>query len=218
MSAGGTYYAYGGDSRAVQDQLRNVQKIQANRSAFAAILDDGSVVSWGTACMGGNSTAVQQQLKKVQQIHASEGAFAAILGDGSVVTWGDPDAGGDSSAVQSQLKNVQQIEASSRAFAASLADGSVVTWGDAYYGGGPSSAMQHRLNNAKVDRSSLRQQNGERWRARLATGTGYAASTDDRLILSGSKGPPNKGFRQQTCKLAWWLYRHYRVQGVKVKA
>ena len=37
--------AYGGDSSAVQSQLKNVQQISACRhGAFAAILDDGSVV------------------------------------------------------------------------------------------------------------------------------------------------------------------------------
>ena len=37
----------GGDSSAVQDQLKGVQQIQATGSAFAAILADGSVVTWG---------------------------------------------------------------------------------------------------------------------------------------------------------------------------
>ena len=31
---------YGGDSSAVQSQLKNVQQIQASGAAFAAILDD----------------------------------------------------------------------------------------------------------------------------------------------------------------------------------
>ena len=74
--------------------------------AFAALLGDGSVVTWGIAGNGGDSSAVQEQLKNVQQIQASSGAFAAILGDGSVVTWGHADYGGDSSAVQDQLRNV----------------------------------------------------------------------------------------------------------------
>ena len=37
----------GGDSSAVQDQLRSAQQVQATGSAFAAILADGSVVAWG---------------------------------------------------------------------------------------------------------------------------------------------------------------------------
>ena len=112
----------------------NTVQVQATSSAFAAILDDGSVVTWG-AGPAGDSAAVQTQLKTVQQISACRhGALAAILDDGSVVTWGHAEFGGDSSAVQTQLKNVQQIQASHSAFAAILADGSVVTWGDAGYG------------------------------------------------------------------------------------
>ena len=107
---------YGGDSRAVQEQLKNVQQIQSSpgyfEGAFAAIRGDGSVVTWGSARGGGDSSAVQHQLKNVQQIQASRSAFAALLGDGSVVTWGiqryGGDSGGDSRAVQDRLKNVQQ--------------------------------------------------------------------------------------------------------------
>lgn len=39
----------GGDSSEVQDQLRNVQSIYATNKAFAAILADGTVVTWGDA-------------------------------------------------------------------------------------------------------------------------------------------------------------------------
>ena len=38
---------YGGDSSEVQDRLKGVQQVQANDRAFAAILADGSVVTWG---------------------------------------------------------------------------------------------------------------------------------------------------------------------------
>ncbi|CAE6969790.1 Fkrp, partial [Symbiodinium sp. KB8] len=121
--------AYGGDSSAVQDQLKTVQHIQATREAFAAILSSGSVVTWGDARNGGDSSAVQDQLKSVQKIQATSCAFAAILDDGCVVTWGDDYGGGDSSAVRDQLTTVQQIQASNTAFAAIRGDGSVVTWG-----------------------------------------------------------------------------------------
>ena len=72
---------------------------------FAAILEDGSVVSWGNRNAGGDSSKVQDKLRGVQQIQATGGAFAAILGDGSVVTWGNLTAGGDSSEVQDQLRS-----------------------------------------------------------------------------------------------------------------
>ena len=76
---------FGGDSSAVQDQLRVVQQIQARNHAFAAILADESVVTWGHPVHGGGSSAVRDQLRGVQQIQATVAAFAAILADGSVV-------------------------------------------------------------------------------------------------------------------------------------
>ena len=77
----------------MQGQLKGVQQIQASYGAFAAILANGSVVTWGHEDSGGDSGAVQDQLKGVQQIQASYGAFAAILANGSVVTWGDDVSG-----------------------------------------------------------------------------------------------------------------------------
>ena len=88
----------GGDSRAVQVKLKNVQQIQSFGRGFAVILGDGSVVTWGTAGSGSDSSAVQDQLKSVQQIQAPRRAFAAILA-----------TGGDSSTVRGRLTNVKQI-------------------------------------------------------------------------------------------------------------
>ena len=70
----------------MQDQLKGVQQIQASKGAFAAVLTDGTVVTWGNEDQGGDSRAVQDQLQVVQHIRASSRAFAAMLADGSVVT------------------------------------------------------------------------------------------------------------------------------------
>ena len=61
----------------MQDQLKNVKQIQATCNAFAAILGDGSVVTWGEAEYGGDSSDVRHQLRMVQQVQASDSAFAA---------------------------------------------------------------------------------------------------------------------------------------------
>ena len=53
----------GGDSSAVQDQLRNVQQVHSTSGAFAAILADGSVVTWGHP--GSDSSAMQDKLTEV---------------------------------------------------------------------------------------------------------------------------------------------------------
>ena len=103
MVAWGHAY-YGGDSSAVQERLKNVQQIQASGHAFAAILGDGSVVTWGDGGLGGlrqmrqiqtsreagggSGNTVQDQLQNVHQIQSSDGAFAAVQTTGSLVTWG----------------------------------------------------------------------------------------------------------------------------------
>ena len=69
----------GGDSSGVQDQLRNVQQIQATQRAFAAILANISVVTWGNPECGGESSGVQDRIKNVQQVQATDRAFVASL-------------------------------------------------------------------------------------------------------------------------------------------
>ena len=97
---------WGGDSSAIEHQLKSVQEVQATSRAFAAVLADGSVVTWGNPHFGGDSSAVQDQLRGVQQVQATEQAFAAILANGSVVAWGSPDGGGDCFAVRDLIAPV----------------------------------------------------------------------------------------------------------------
>ena len=147
----------GGDSTLSEVGLRtgdcltlHIGRVQigvGRNNCFAAMLGDGSVVTWGNADCGGDSSVVREQLKNVQQIQATMYAFAAILADGSVVTWDNADCGGGS-VVREQLKNVQQIQATELAFGAILGDGSVVTWGDADCGG-DSSVVREQLKNVQ---------------------------------------------------------------------
>ena len=54
----------------------------SSEGAFAAILGDGSVVTWGLAACGGDCSAVQGQLKNVQQIQAGDVALLPFLPTG----------------------------------------------------------------------------------------------------------------------------------------
>ena len=82
---------YGGNSLDVQSQLDNVIDIFSTWGAFAALKQDGSVVTWGSKRHGGDSTAAQGDLQaNVAHIYSSSVAFAAVKKDGSIVTWGDP--------------------------------------------------------------------------------------------------------------------------------
>ena len=76
-----------GDILHLQMQPITIRATAFRAGAFAVVLGDGSVVTWGSAHFGGDSSAVQDQLKNVQLVQASWRAFAAILADGSMVTW-----------------------------------------------------------------------------------------------------------------------------------
>eukprot|EP00931_Biecheleriopsis_adriatica_P106663 TRINITY_DN81067_c0_g1_i1.p1 TRINITY_DN81067_c0_g1~~TRINITY_DN81067_c0_g1_i1.p1 ORF type:complete len:651 (-),score=108.21 TRINITY_DN81067_c0_g1_i1:67-2019(-) len=129
----------GGDCSAVQEQLVDVQCINATFNAYAALKADGSVVAWGSEWFGGGEsfTEVQSQLVDVQSIHATDKAFAALKAGGTVVSWGAREGPWAESLQKAQLLliNVQQIFSTTNAFAALKADGTVVAWGDWKYGG-----------------------------------------------------------------------------------
>lgn len=67
----------------MEDRLKKVCALASTGWAFAALLSDGSVLTWGDPYFGGDCSEVQEKLKTVQEIHSSSYAFAAILDDGS---------------------------------------------------------------------------------------------------------------------------------------
>jgi uncharacterized repeat protein (TIGR02059 family) len=119
---------------------RTTQEVK-NPTAFAALKEDGSVITWGDSWYGGDSSNVSGQLQSgVAQIFSNKYSFAALKEDGSVITWGDPNKGGDSSSVSNALQSgVSQVFSTGRAFAALKEDGSVITLGDSDWGGDSSS-------------------------------------------------------------------------------
>ncbi|MCI9700499.1 tandem-95 repeat protein [Vibrio parahaemolyticus] len=109
-----------------------VKEIFANRQAFAALKNDGSVVTWGGG-FGQDSSSVDLS-SGVRTIYSNLVAFAAVKSDGSVVTWGQGVGGGDSSSVDFS-SGVKEIYSSNYSFAALKNDGSMVAWKNAAEGG-----------------------------------------------------------------------------------
>lgn len=125
---------------------------KANQGAFAALRQDGSVLTWGNKEMGGDSSSVSNSLAtNVTDIFSSPQAFAALKLDGSVVAWGQSSDGGDvtyPSDVRAKLTSgVIDIFSTGNnngaAFAALKTNGSVVTWGDPGSGGDSSSVSNN---------------------------------------------------------------------------
>ena len=112
--------------------LDNIQSIKTTERAFASLLFNHSVVSWGDADFGGSISA---QINNVQTLWSTGSAFAALRFDGSVACWGNSTSGGDCTAAQSDLVSVRKIFNTRYAFAAIKTGGSVVAWGNAGAGG-----------------------------------------------------------------------------------
>ncbi|WP_297484139.1 hypothetical protein, partial [Sulfurimonas sp.] len=121
----------------------------ANEKAFAALKNDGTVVTWGDSDTGGYSNNLNTELINVKAIYSTQYGFAALKNDGSLVTWGRNSSGEDSSSVSGQLINVKAIYSTYLAFAALKNDGTVVTWGDSA-SGADSSSVSDQLTNIKA--------------------------------------------------------------------
>ena len=99
---------------------KEVKTIVSTDKAFAALLKDGSVITWGDSSAGGDSSSVSSKLimgetnsSAVTSLSSSSGAFSAVKADGSVVTWGNSDLGGDSSGIDFSANKVQGMSGAS---------------------------------------------------------------------------------------------------------
>ena len=102
-----------GNYNKVKSELtRVVGHVVGTSQAFAALKEDGSVVTWGHAASGGNSNDPRNQLTGgVRHVVGNVRVFAEVKEDGSVVTWESPYHGGDSETVTSELSGVLQMKA-----------------------------------------------------------------------------------------------------------
>jgi alpha-tubulin suppressor-like RCC1 family protein len=119
-----------------------VRQIFSCGDGFAAVLADGSAISWRSRDQWLTIDANSEETR-IKTISSTNYAFAALRENGSVSTWGDSYSGGHSSHLSEKLsQGVRDIYSSLRAFAALKSDGSVVTWGDELYGGSSISVSQ----------------------------------------------------------------------------
>ena len=136
------YAVLEGDAKVVRiDTGATVQRVaalQCTAEAWAALLEDGSVVTWGDPAYGGDKNWAEPELRDVIEIQATDRAFAALMRDGSVSAWGHEDYGGGTPLEYGGdefVSGVSCIQSNSSAFAAVMRDGTVCAWGDRDCGG-----------------------------------------------------------------------------------
>ncbi|WP_299270909.1 hypothetical protein [uncultured Psychrosphaera sp.] len=177
----------------VADKLtNNITYIYSNAAAFAALKNDGSVVTWGSLNSGGGSTingrdSVAAKLtNNVTKIYSTLHAFAALKSDGSVVTWGDSSYGG-SSPSNLLSGNVIDIYTNENVFVALKSDGSVVTWGNAENGG--DKGIYSYINNETILSGDVTNELSSNIVNILSTNKFFAAvKTDGSVIFWGTVG------------------------------
>ena len=100
--------------------MKRVEKIYSTDGAFAVLVLDGTVVTWGDKRYGGDSRNVQVALGRVDKIYSTLSAFAEVEEIGTVVTWGEQRYGGDSKSVQVICRRDEKIYSTGFAFAAAF--------------------------------------------------------------------------------------------------
>jgi hypothetical protein len=107
-----------------------IKAVTMTGRSFAAVRNDGSVVTWGQAGGGGDSSMVELELADgVVRVVATFGAFAAIKENGRVVTWGFPAYGGNAHMHDAALRDVVDVVASRDSFVALTRGGRALVWG-----------------------------------------------------------------------------------------
>eukprot|EP01059_Diplonema_ambulator_P014936 TRINITY_DN25972_c0_g1_i1.p1 TRINITY_DN25972_c0_g1~~TRINITY_DN25972_c0_g1_i1.p1 ORF type:complete len:501 (+),score=9.37 TRINITY_DN25972_c0_g1_i1:57-1505(+) len=91
VSWGGLYNSRLSDTSTVAGLHSNIMDITTQKSAFAALLTNHSVVSWGHGSDGGDSSTVSSDLHDVVKVFTIPRAFAVLRKDRSVFSWGDVD-------------------------------------------------------------------------------------------------------------------------------
>jgi len=135
----------GGDSSAVQAELKDVETIYSTDYAFAAKLKNGNLVTWGDTYGGGDPGSVSMHVTKVDNVYPSKNVFVGTRSgnSGQAIVWGNPLCGGrqrnkkdafklsqgDNGTTKAILTNVKAVISTNYAVAAILKNGAILTWG-----------------------------------------------------------------------------------------
>ena len=127
----------------------NVKEIYSTDSAFAAIKNDGTVITWGNSRRGGDPGDVSDLLLNIVEIVSTFDGFAALNENGMVFSWGEGlQYPFPSAPIHTDVKKL--VANTSGAFAALKEDGSVVSWGNPIVGA-DSNAVASELESGVVD-------------------------------------------------------------------
>ncbi|MFZ4115554.1 MAG: hypothetical protein ACOYK6_02380 [Chthoniobacterales bacterium] len=113
------------------NQPLELKYIVASDSAFTALFNNGSVLSWGDEEEGGKTPDLANN--KAIEIVPSGGSFTALLENGKIQSWGKINRGGQTPELPRDSEgnevNVQKIIGNCSWMSALLSDGTLLMWG-----------------------------------------------------------------------------------------
>jgi alpha-tubulin suppressor-like RCC1 family protein len=116
----------------ISNSLRDIQAVVTSLDSFAALKNDGTVVTWGyseDAKYGADDGDVSQELYDIRSIASTGRGFTALREDGNVFVWGDKN-NLHLAHTYRDLSGMSKIfGGSSTAFVGIKSDGSVICWG-----------------------------------------------------------------------------------------
>lgn len=135
----GTIEAYRGWFQTARDKSLKAERLVSTDSAFAALMEDGSVQSWGNRLRGGHPGDKINKLRSgvTRLFSAPQLGFLALKEDGSAVYWGDPTRFEENSLTQIasflEENQIVSVRASHTGFAVATEDHRIFSW---YYNDG----------------------------------------------------------------------------------
>lgn len=119
------------------------RRVVGSNGAFAAVLSDSRVISWGVKEERQGFEEVQDELYDLQDLRATSGAFCALRDDGHVVCWGTPSLGGVRAGSAPIVG--RSLVSTLGAFGVLRVDGGVTSWGHPLAGGRATEVVQRQL-------------------------------------------------------------------------
>lgn len=103
--------------------VRNVVQVCSTDEAFAALLEDSSVVTWEAQ----DTKTISHVCSNVQSLHSTDNAFCGLTKQGEIFSWGDDEFGGWNAG--KEINNVYQVYSTRNRFIAQTNAGRLVMWG-----------------------------------------------------------------------------------------
>lgn len=189
--------------------------IATTATAFATILDNGAIFTWGQSWSGGDFRyQPKDRTGKIIEaccLVANDEAFSASLEDGSIVSWGNWRYGGtywynhgtifpeqeEQGVSEEYSVKASCLVANHGAFSSTLYDGSALVWGRHHFGGNFDEGDLGNWWSSQLCPRLINPQHHANMISLVANGSAFAAITDQGSLLKWGLSAYGGGYDEQ---------------------